>query len=180
MSFASADTEMSPESTAPRNRLTSPAGSGSREFSLAKRFLICRPLPQDPSMSFASSISSSIWIARNCTTCSLRLARALPHGLLHRSRPQCQGLFSMGIRYGDLTHELAFTESSLRQIFRTLGFAEVRCYEDRPIVHGVTSLTRRVLWEAGSLPFRILYAAETSRRTLFFRRICPSSRGRSV
>ncbi|HEY1809988.1 MAG TPA: class I SAM-dependent methyltransferase [Acidobacteriaceae bacterium] len=77
--------------------------------------------------------------------------------------PNASGLFSMGIRYGDLTHELAFTESSLRQIFRTLGFTQVRCCEDRPVVHGITSLTRRVLWEAGSLPFRILYAAETSR-----------------
>jgi SAM-dependent methyltransferase len=77
--------------------------------------------------------------------------------------PNADGLFSMGIRYGDLTHELAFTESSLRQTFRTLGFREVRCYEDRPVVHGVISLTRRVLWDVGSLPLRILYAAETSR-----------------
>ncbi len=69
----------------------------------------------------------------------------------------------MSVRYGDLTHEHAFTESSLRQIFRTLGFGDVRCFEDRPIVHGITSLARRVLWEAGSLPFRILFAAETGR-----------------
>lgn len=75
--------------------------------------------------------------------------------------PNAKGLFGMGVRYGDLTHELAFTESSLRQIFRALGFGEVRCVEDRPIVHGVISLARRILWEAGSLPFRILLAAET-------------------
>lgn len=78
--------------------------------------------------------------------------------------PNAQGLFSMGIRYGDLTHELAFTESSLRQIFRTLGYSEVHCFEDRPVVHGVTSLARRVLWDAGSLPLRILFAAETGGR----------------
>jgi SAM-dependent methyltransferase len=78
--------------------------------------------------------------------------------------PNAQGLFSMAIRYGDLTHELAFTESSLRQIFGTLGFGDVRCFEDRPIIHGLTSLARRILWEAGSLPFRILFAAETGRK----------------
>lgn len=77
--------------------------------------------------------------------------------------PNAQGLFAMGIRYGDLTHELAFTETSLQQIFRTLNFKDVRCFEDRPVVHGPLSLARRIVWEAGSLPFRILLLAETGR-----------------
>ena len=89
-------------------------------------------------------------------------SRALsPKGCCIGHVPNAQGIFSMNIRYGDLTHELAFTESSLRQIFRTLGFADVRCYEDRPVAHGIVSLARRLLWSAGSLPFRILLAAET-------------------
>lgn len=86
-----------------------------------------------------------------------------PSGCCIGHVPNAQGLFSMGIRYGDLTHEQAFTESSLRQVFHTLGFGDVRCFEDRPVVHGVISLARRVLWEVGSLPFRILLAAETGR-----------------
>jgi SAM-dependent methyltransferase len=94
----------------------------------------------------------------------LEASRVLsPAGCCVGHVPNAQGLFAMGIRYGDLTHELAFTESSLRQIFRTLGFGDVRCFEDRPVVHGVTSLARRLLWEAGSLPLRILFAAETGR-----------------
>ncbi len=94
----------------------------------------------------------------------LEASRALsPEGCCIGHVPNAQGLFSMSIRYGDLTHEMAFTASSLRQIFRTLGFEDVRCFEDRPIIHGATSLVRRILWEAGSLPLRILLAAETGR-----------------
>ncbi len=85
----------------------------------------------------------------------LEASRVLsPAGCCIGHVPNAQGLFSMGVRYGDLTHELAFTESSLRQIFRTLGFADVRCFEDRPIIHGLTSLARRILWETGTLPLR--------------------------
>lgn len=94
----------------------------------------------------------------------LETARVLaPGGCCIGHVPNAQGLFSMGVRYGDLTHELAFTETSLRQIFKTLGFGEVRCYEDRPVIHGAVSLARRLLWDVGSLPFRILVAAETAR-----------------
>lgn len=75
--------------------------------------------------------------------------------------PNGSGIFGMFIRYGDLTHELAFTSNSLRQVFRALGFAGVDCYEDKPIPHGFTSLVRRVLWDIGTVPFRILAAAES-------------------
>jgi SAM-dependent methyltransferase len=94
--------------------------------------------------------------------------------------PNAQGLFSMGIRYGDLTHELAFTESSLRQIFRTLGFGDVRCFEDRPVMHGLTSLARRILWETGTLPFRLLFAAETGRTRAILSQNLAFAAGRKI
>jgi SAM-dependent methyltransferase len=50
------------------------------------------------------------------------------------------------IRYGDLTHELAFTRNSLTQLLRSCGFAQVECYEDRPVIHGPLSAMRAVLW----------------------------------
>lgn len=92
----------------------------------------------------------------------LEASRVLsPGGRCVGHAPNGKGLFSMGVRYGDLTHELAFTEASLRQIFRTIGFDSVQCYEDRPVVHGLTSLARRLIWDSGTLPFRLLLAAET-------------------
>ena len=75
--------------------------------------------------------------------------------------PNAEGLYGMQIRFGDITHELAFTETSASQIFRVAGFSQVRCYEDRPQVHGLKSLVRRTIWETGTLPSRLLRLAET-------------------
>lgn len=76
--------------------------------------------------------------------------------------PNAEGIFAMSIRYGDFTHELAFTRVSATQIFQVAGFREVRCFENRPQVHGAKSLVRRILWEAGTLPTRLLCLAETA------------------
>jgi SAM-dependent methyltransferase len=75
--------------------------------------------------------------------------------------PNGEGLFGMRIRYGDFTHEMALTPKSAQQVFRMAGFRDVRCFEERPRVHGPTSLARRILWDVGTLPSRILLAAET-------------------
>jgi len=75
--------------------------------------------------------------------------------------PNGGGIFAMNVRYGDFTHEQAFTARSAGQVFSTIGFHDVRCFEDRPTVHGLTSLARRLLWEAGTAPFRLLFAAES-------------------
>lgn len=77
--------------------------------------------------------------------------------------PNAAGIFGNAVRYGDLTHEQAFTDTSMRQIMRSIGFAHVNCYEDRPHPHGVKSTVRAVLWAILSLPFRALYVAETGR-----------------
>lgn len=75
--------------------------------------------------------------------------------------PNGEGVFGMRVRFGDLTHVQAFTQNSVRQLLTTVGFSQVRCYEERPVVHGVASLVRRVLWELGTLHLRLLFAAET-------------------
>ncbi len=92
----------------------------------------------------------------------LRVLR--PGGECLAHLPNADGIFGMRIRYGDFTHEQAFTERSARQVFRAIGFREVRCFEDRPVVHGLTSLIRRVIWDVGTLPRRLLLAAETGER----------------
>jgi 2-polyprenyl-3-methyl-5-hydroxy-6-metoxy-1,4-benzoquinol methylase len=75
--------------------------------------------------------------------------------------PNAEGLYGMRVRYGDLTHEQAFTARSMSQAFATVGFQSTAAFEDRPVVHGVRSLVRRALWEVGTLPHRLLLAAET-------------------
>jgi len=75
--------------------------------------------------------------------------------------PNSDGIFGMAVRYADFTHEIAFNPISARQVFRIVEFREVRCFEDKPRVHGFTSLVRRLIWDVGTLPSRILMVAET-------------------
>lgn len=60
--------------------------------------------------------------------------------------PNAASPFFGAVRYGDLTHELAFTSESLAQLVLASGFREVQSYEDRPIPHGLKSGGRAVLW----------------------------------
>jgi 2-polyprenyl-3-methyl-5-hydroxy-6-metoxy-1,4-benzoquinol methylase len=75
--------------------------------------------------------------------------------------PNSTGVFGDMIRYGDLTHELSFNSSSMRQLLATTGFGAMTCYEEKPVVHGLKSLVRAVLWEIGSFGHRVLNLAET-------------------
>lgn len=86
-----------------------------------------------------------------------------PAGRLIAHVPNAAGIFGSAVRYGDLTHELAFTEASIRQFLRVVGFGKIECFEDRPHVHGIKSLVRAGLWPALSLPFRLLNAVEAGR-----------------
>jgi SAM-dependent methyltransferase len=75
--------------------------------------------------------------------------------------PNASGLYGMHIRYGDLTHEMAFTLQSARQVFSAVGFNNINCFEEIPIIHGVVSFFRWLLWSMGTLPSRLLLAVET-------------------
>jgi SAM-dependent methyltransferase len=50
------------------------------------------------------------------------------------------------VRYGDMTHELAFTKVSITQLLLASSFSQVSCFEDAPVVHGAKSLVRALLW----------------------------------
>ncbi|HEX4321075.1 MAG TPA: class I SAM-dependent methyltransferase [Acidobacteriaceae bacterium] len=83
-----------------------------------------------------------------------------PGGMCLVHVPNGEGLFGMRILCGDLTHIQAFTQASARQLFTTIGFSRIEYHEDRPIPHGLASTVRRLLWDIGTIPFRILQAAE--------------------
>jgi hypothetical protein len=84
----------------------------------------------------------------------------LPGGRLLIRVPNGEGVFGAGVRYGDLTHELCFTQKSIHQTLAAAGFTSIRAFEIRPTVHGPVSLARRVVWDVGTLPFRLLAASE--------------------
>jgi SAM-dependent methyltransferase len=75
--------------------------------------------------------------------------------------PNGESPFVGRIRYGDLTHEQAFTRTSLGQLLLASGFTRLTCYEDAPIVHGVSSAARRVVWQCIRAALRVYLAAET-------------------
>jgi SAM-dependent methyltransferase len=75
--------------------------------------------------------------------------------------PNAEGLFGMRVRYGDLTHEQSFTPTSMQQLLKTTGFSTIGYSEDKPVVHGMTSLIRRVIWDTMTAPHRLLLMAET-------------------
>ena len=75
--------------------------------------------------------------------------------------PNGESPFGMRMLFGDFTHELAFTRTSIAQILLASGFSGVQSYEDKPVVHGAKSLVRRCLWETFRLLLRLYLATET-------------------
>jgi SAM-dependent methyltransferase len=65
------------------------------------------------------------------------------------------------VRYGDITHEQAFTQDSLGQLLTLAGFAQVRCFEDRPAVHGAASALRRLAWSCVRVLLIVYLVAES-------------------
>lgn len=60
--------------------------------------------------------------------------------------PNGEGIFHTSIYYGDFTHELAFTESSARQLFLNTGFKACYCYPVGPVPHSLKGIVRKLLW----------------------------------
>lgn len=75
--------------------------------------------------------------------------------------PNAESPFSMRVRYGDLTHEIAFTRISLSQLLYSSGFSLVHCYEDQPVLHGTKSAIRWALWKFFRCLLRFYLAVET-------------------
>lgn len=76
------------------------------------------------------------------------------------------------LRYGDFTHEQAFTETSIRQLLLVAGFRDIMVFPQRPVVHGVKSLFRYVIWRFFELLFRFYLLIETgSSRGIFTQNI---------
>jgi len=75
-----------------------------------------------------------------------RVLRPEGRWLIHA--PNGESPFCGAIRYGDLTHQLAFTRSSMTQLLRLAGFTKMTFHEDSPGVHGLKSMGRWLGWKA--------------------------------
>lgn len=88
--------------------------------------------------------------------------RALsPGGIFILHLPNGEGIFSGSVVFGDFTHEMTLNRRSLAQTLRCSGFSQINTYEDTPVVHGIVSAGRYLIWKAFRTVLRISYAAET-------------------
>ena len=68
-------------------------------------------------------------------------------GLFIMQVPNGQGMFYTSVFYGDYTHEMAYTESSINQIILNTGFSKSACYPTGPIPTGLFATVRFLLWK---------------------------------
>lgn len=64
------------------------------------------------------------------------------------------------LRYGDFTHELAFTSQSIEQVLRAVGFSEINIFPQRPVIHGLKSFIRYFLWYIFELLLKLYLLVE--------------------
>lgn len=85
-----------------------------------------------------------------------------PEGILLIKVPNAQSpLFGGTVVFGDFTHEIAFTPSSLSQVLRACGFSRIELYEAAPVPYTFFSSLRSYLWKIVRFIYVSLYAVET-------------------
>lgn len=69
-----------------------------------------------------------------------------PGGQLVLQIPNAESPYFGRVRYGDFTHELAFSASSISQLLAAVGFTEIEINPWRPAISDLKSLVRYVSW----------------------------------
>lgn len=86
-----------------------------------------------------------------------------PGGRIILQVPNAESPFFGRIRYGDFTHELAFSISSLSQLLSLAGLEDIRLFDTDPVLLGVKRLPRRILWQLVKGLYQLLLFAELGR-----------------
>lgn len=73
-------------------------------------------------------------------------ASLTPGGRLVLQVPNAESPYFGRVRYGDFTHELAFSPSSIAQLLGAVGYTEIEVHPWRPAVTGLKSLARYCAW----------------------------------
>ncbi|MCF7894509.1 MAG: class I SAM-dependent methyltransferase [Candidatus Omnitrophica bacterium] len=83
-------------------------------------------------------------------------------GRLIIQSPNAEGLFGTKCRYGDFTHEIAFTSSGLASVLRVVGFKEMEFYPTEPVPkYSFKSAIRYCLWKFIELFLKAYILVET-------------------
>ncbi|HJR58777.1 MAG TPA: class I SAM-dependent methyltransferase [Vicinamibacterales bacterium] len=77
--------------------------------------------------------------------------------------PNGESPFFGRIRYGDFTHELAFTRSSITQVLQMAGFHKIQVRPVPPVPETALGRLRIPLWKAVAILYRVLLFAEVGR-----------------
>ena len=77
--------------------------------------------------------------------------------------PNGESPFFGRIRYGDFTHELAFTHSSIMQVLQMAGFHNIQVRPVPPVPETALGRLRIPLWKAVETFYRVLLFAEVGR-----------------
>jgi len=77
--------------------------------------------------------------------------------------PNAESPFFGRIRYGDFTHEIAFSVSSLLQLLKNAGYNEVQFCSYGPIVVGIKSMIRYTLWKIIEACYKACISIEVGR-----------------
>lgn len=89
-----------------------------------------------------------------------------PGGRLILETPNGNGLFASQVIYGDLSHLTIFSEGSLAQLLRLVGFEEIEFYETGPVPKDLKGRVRGLLWRTIRLVAngaRLIESGETQR-----------------
>lgn len=78
------------------------------------------------------------------------------NGIVILQVPNGQSPFVGRILYGDFTHHNAFTESSISQLFKSVGFSDINVYEVVPVPKNIKGAIRFVFWKLLKTYLKIL------------------------
>ena len=84
-----------------------------------------------------------------------------PDGRLILQTPNAESPWGTHHRYNDLTHEICFNPNSIERLMALVGFNGITSREAGPVVHGVFSLGRYLIWTLIRAGLLIWNLAET-------------------
>lgn len=91
--------------------------------------------------------------------------RALrPGGRLILQVPNAQSPYFGRVRYGDFTHELAFTGGSMRQVLNAAGYSSVSIHPWRPVAFDMKSRLRSIAWRLLEPALKLPIVVESATR----------------
>lgn len=82
--------------------------------------------------------------------------------------PNGEGIYVSSIFYGDYTHEMAYTASSVRQLFLNTGFKNITCFPTGPVPHTWKGFVRIWLWRVKVMIHRFWKMVETGNHSGIF------------